>query len=672
MNPRLFVIPALVILPAAVFAQTARFQFVDFDDGEYVYANARVVGGLTGENVRWAFTTTHAGKWMPLTWLSFMLDAEFAGRPSRVAYPENAAYAGAFHVTNVVLHVANGLLLFAALRALSGAWWTSALAAALFAVHPLRVESVAWVTERKDVLSAFFGLLAMWGYAGYVRAPGLGRYAIVAACFALSLLAKEMLVTLPFVLLLLDYWPLHRFAGHRTEDSGGPPPLAPLPTVHRPLSTLFLEKLPLLGLAAASSVVGFLAHRAGGAVASLDAIPLPLRLANALWSYLFYLGKTLWPFRLAAFYPHPGDSLGLPIIAASAGFLLIVTALAVWIARRGPWLAVGWFWFLGTLVPVIGIVQVGPQGMADRFTYFPLIGLFVAAAWTARTAAGSSRLRQAAIGAVCGALVAALAVVAWRQTAHWRDGEALFAHAIEVTDCNAAAHVKLAGYHRRRGETGFEIRHLRQALECEPDNSMAHMNLGIAYARQGPSRRNEALAQLRAAVSRRPPDFRPYFNLGQFLAMDEARLPEAEFYFRAALERRPRSIEAWRPDGPMVWTALGEVLARQERPAEAAECFERALQLDPEFERPREHLRELHEGANKGAEARSAGGLYGGAGVVLGGFFGKFQNGRRNSVEFPRDGGYNQRSIISAWGFLPRSRSHFDQSLIRVSRQLNS
>lgn len=349
----------LILATLAVYWQVGAHEFVYYDDDIYVSQNRHIQSGLTSQSIAWAFTATHASNWHPLTWLSHMLDYELFGLDS-----------GRHHLTNVFFHIANTLLLFIVLRGMTGESRRSGFVAALFALHPLHVESVAWLSERKDVLSTFFWMLTMWSYAKYAERPSAGRYAPIVAFFILGILSKPMIVTLPFVLVLLDYWPLRRI---QLDDAGGS---------WRSLVDfrLILEKTPLFALAAASSIVTFIAQRAGGSVKSLVHFPLDVRVANALVSYFAYIGKMFYPFHLAVLYPHPGRPPLWQIAGAGALFISI-SALAVRGFRRHTNVSVGWFWYVGTLVPVIGFVQVGNQAMADRYTYIPFIGIFVIIAW---------------------------------------------------------------------------------------------------------------------------------------------------------------------------------------------------------------------------------------------------------------------------------------------------
>ncbi len=416
----------LLLAVITVFGQTAGHDFIDLDDNEYVYENRRVLEGLSGAGIAWAFTETHVSDhWHPLTWLSLMADAQLL-KP-RDGLPDRVRLAARMHLTNVALHAASALLLFLVLRGMTAALWPSALAAAIFAVHPLHVESVAWITERKDVLSGLFGLLAIGAYAWYARGTSVVRYLSVAAALALGLMAKPMLVTWPFVFLLLDYWPLGRVNGGRYTVNGKEANQIPTTvhrpptTVHRPPSTslvrLVLEKIPLFLLVAASAAVTFLAQRSGGAVISREAVPISARIARAAVLYVAYLGKTLWPSNLAAVPLYSEAMVESTWAVLGAGTLLpLLTAGALWGAWRGQrWLAVGWFWYVGTLLPVIGLVQVNLQAMADRFVYLPQIGVCVALVWGAAHVTSSWHYRRWVCGIASALVVTSLMACAWRQ-----------------------------------------------------------------------------------------------------------------------------------------------------------------------------------------------------------------------------------------------------------------
>ena len=459
----------LVIVTFAVYWQVRNFTFVNYDDSQYVTENQYVQAGLNYESIIWAFSSNHAANWHPLTWLSHMLDIQLYGMNP-----------GAHHQTNLIFHIANALLLFFVLRKMTGSLWQSSVVAALFALHPLHVESVAWVAERKDVLSAFFWMLTMFSYARYAERPGINRYLPVVGFFILGLMAKPMLVTLPFVLLLLDYWPLRRMQFN--------PPADDRHSLQQrsPGLLLFWEKIPLFILALASSVVSFLAQKSGGALGSMEIYPLTTRVANAIVAYVKYIGKMIWPANLAVFYPHSGSLPAWQVIGA--GVLLgFITFVAIRSFRQHPWFVVGWLWFLGTLVPVIGLVQVGLQAMADRYTYIPLIGLFIIVAWGVPQLMVRWRHKDKLLASTTVALFIILSVTSGLQLRHWKNSMTLFKHALDVTDNNYLAHNAFGNVLKEQGKINDNdaMRHYSMALEIRSDYAAPHYNIGHTLATQG-------------------------------------------------------------------------------------------------------------------------------------------------------------------------------------------
>jgi len=449
-------------LAAGVFLPIRHHEWLNYDDNVYVTDSAPVRDGWNRESIRWAFSSFDGANWFPLTRLSWMLDAEFHG-----------LVAGRFLMTNLLLHALASALLAAALARMTGRLGPSAFTAAVFAVHPLHVESVAWVSARKDPLSAVFFMLALLLYAERREPrPSRLRDTAIFGCAALGLMSKPTVVTLPFVLLLLDVWPKGRLG------DGSAPAAERLRAVAR----LALEKLPLFALSAVFSVVTFLAQRSGGTVAPLDALPVSLRIANALVSYASYLGKAFWPTRLAIFYPHAEASVPTGMAAAAAILLLAVTLVAWHERGRRPYLAVGWLWFLGTLFPVIGLVQVGSQAMADRYMYLPLVGLGIAVAWGANDALARVRGRGPILAIAGCSAVAALAATTTAELRHWRDSEALFRHALAVTEENHVAHSYLGTALLAQGRTGEAIRHYQISLRIRPDQLALCNNLAWLLA----------------------------------------------------------------------------------------------------------------------------------------------------------------------------------------------
>lgn len=503
----------LALLAAATFAlygRTARFDFVHYDDPEYVFKNPNTLAGLTGENIRWAFTTFELANWHPLTWLSYMTDVTVFGYSA-----SGGARAGPMHLVNALLHAGNGVLLFILLRAMTGTRWRAALVAGLFLVHPLHVESVAWISERKDVLSTFFGLLAMIAYVRYARTGSAAAYALTVLAFALSLLAKPMLVTLPFLLLVLDWWPLAR-----TGDL-------------KRWGRLVAEKIPLLALAAASSWITVIAQSSGGAMETMRHASLGFRLANASISYVRYLVDAIIPTRLAVLYPmSPERPLGIALLAGLV--LLTITAAAVALRRRRPYLLSGWLWYLGTLVPVIGLVAVGEQARADRYTYFPLVGAFIMVVWL--IPATTSRVAAARWAAVALAVLVALSIQTWRQVGVWRNSHTLFEHALSVV---GPAPTILLNYGIARSEAGEHEQAIdlyRRTIEQRPNWPKTHNNMGNSFVRL--ERFVEAESAYRRAIEIEPRYALAYYNLGTLLARQN-RLEEGERLLRESLRLNP-------------------------------------------------------------------------------------------------------------------------------------
>jgi tetratricopeptide (TPR) repeat protein len=620
----------LFLLVAGIFLPAVADDFITYDDPVYVTDNAHVKAGLTSASVRWAFQSTEASNWHPLTWLSHMADIELFGLQP-----------WGHHLTSLLLHALNAVLLFAALRRMTGALWRSLFVAALFGLHPLHVESVAWVSERKDVLSTTFWMLALWAYAlraeaARSRGPGgPAFYGLALLFFALGLMCKPMLVTLPCVLLLLDYWPLKRWGGSLGEAR-----------------RLLVEKLPFFALSAAACAVTLYAQGRGEAVASTEDFPLGVRLANALIAYCRYLGKCFVPAKLAVFYPDLGGQP--PVLSTVLAVLLLASITAAALVRRRPYLLIGWLWFLGTLVPVIGLVQVGGQSMADRYSYVPLVGIFVMAAWAAEDLTSTWAHRRGALGLAAGAVLAGLAALTSLQLNYWRNGTRLFRHAVAVTPNNWVAHANLFATLSRSSESeataefretvriltavaethdqkGIElertpghtqeavkefraaarimpdlaephynlgtalvrmpghmpeaIEEFRAAVRLRPDFADAHFNLGTALA-SSPGDRDEAIAEYEAAVRLRPDNYAAHFGLAYLLSAIPGRASESIAEYQAALRLRPGSFEAH--------FNLGIVLSGiPGRTVEAIGQFEAALAAKPDLERAREMIARL-------------------------------------------------------------------------------
>jgi len=542
----------LVLATLAVYNPVSHHPFVNFDDDRYVTDNVHVRAGLHWDTVKWAFTTFDEANWHPLTWLSHALDCQLFGL--------NPA---GHHYVNVLLHAINVVLVFWLLWRATGFPGRSFLVAGLFALHPINVESVAWVAERKSVLSMLFLLLAVWAYGWYARKPGLGRYAAVAGLFACGLMAKPMVITLPFALLLLDVWPLRRPSITDQAETQFAP---------RPLSWLLLEKVPLQALSAASAIVTIKAQRAGDAVGSVAQYPISIRLENAVVSYARYLGKAFWPARLAPMYPFREGSLGNGLVWGATLLLLAITALVI-VRKRDLYLKVGWFWFLGTLVPMIGLVQVGTQSMADRYAYLPFLGLFVMLVWAVADAAAKLHLPTqwlAGLGIIC---LAGAAVVTHRQIGYWSDNLTLWSHTAAVTKDNFIAEDNVGGALLEQGRQEEALPHFRAAAAIDPTDAMSRLNIAAYEQRHG--NLGEAIAQYNQVVHlTRDPRYRAtaFSDLG-YAYRDLGDAARAKQSFAAAVALRPRTLRAW--------LGLGLVSQKSGDYAEAVKAYQQAVAIQP-------------------------------------------------------------------------------------------
>jgi tetratricopeptide (TPR) repeat protein len=563
----------LALTTTAVFYQVCTYDFINFDDTTYIYENPNIQNGITPKAIKWAFTTGYASNWHPLTWLSYMLDWQLYG-------PEPAGY----HITNLIFHIANTLLLFIVLKQMTHKLWPSAFVAALFALHPLHVESVAWVSERKDVLSTFFWMLTMWAYVRFVNRPKIASYLLVIVFFALGLMSKPMLVTLPFVLLLLDYWPLDRFSPKRGKAGS-----------KYSLPYLLVEKALLFAMTLTSCIVTFIVQKKGGAM-EWENYSLPVRLANAFISYMQYIIKMVWPSRLAVFYPHPNQNVSILYAVISAVFLLVVTILIFRFAKNHRYLLTGWFWYLGTLVPVIGLIQVGAQAIAYRYTYITLTGLFIIIAWGLPDLLAKWQYKKIALTLSALLIIIAISVCAHFQLRYWQNSLTLFQHDLNVTRDNYVAHFCVAGPLREQGKLNETIYHCSEAIRIKPKYTKALNCLGIALCEAG--RIDEAIPYYKKAVEIDPhfddaninlalalaakgDSAATHINTGHALAL-QGKLDEAAVHLTEALWLDPQSAQAH--------YYLGQVLVQIGKIGKALTHFEKALRLKPDWIEPMNNL----------------------------------------------------------------------------------
>jgi Flp pilus assembly protein TadD len=576
-NWSFFICLALTFATVAVFYQVRNFKFINFDDPVYVTENPNIQAGLTLNAVKWAFTTGYANFWHPLTWLSLMLDWQMFG--------SNPA---GFHLTNLLIHIVNTLLLFLVLKQMTNALWQSAFVAALFALHPLHIEAVAWVAERKEVLSTFFWILAMWAYLRYVKQPNVFRYLLTMLIFALGLMAKPMLVTLPFVFLLLDYWPLERIRQLNWKVS----------------SRLILEKIPFVVLAAVFSVVAFFVQQTGGAVSQFSELGLKFRIYNAFISYVKYIEKMIWPSGLSIFYPHPGYNVSISYALMSAFLLLVITILIVRFAKNHRYLVTGWFWYLGTLLPVIGLIQVGRHAMADRYTYITLTGLFIIIAWGVWELFAKFRYKKIVLTQLALLTILAMSICTWFQTYHWRNSLAIFQHALDVNPDNYIAHGYMTSPLLEQGRIDEAIWHNSQALRIKPDYIDALNGMGVALHEAG--RVDEAVVYYKKAIAIDPHTPEANANLG-FVLASKGKFNEAIEHYEIAMKtmdtprvhrnyaqalfnlgRFEQAITEYRkalltmPNDPNIINELGYVLARNEKFDEAITLYNQALRISPD------------------------------------------------------------------------------------------
>ena len=627
----------LILAIIVAYGQVKNFDFVGYDDQDYVTENSHVQKGLTVEGIIWAFTTFHSANWHPLTWLSHMLDCELYGLNPM-----------GHHWTNLIFHMVTTIILFLVLERMTGAIWRSAFVAALFALHPLHVESVAWVSERKDVLSAFFGFLTIAAYYRYVKATDFKNYALVIVFLSLGLMAKPMLVTFPFVLLLLDFWPLKRFhfnndylfQSERTTHYGS-----------KGIYRLILEKIPLFIPVVISCVLTFLAQKSEGAVQALGSLSLINRIANALVSYVNYVLKMFWPSKLAVFYPHPGNTLPAWQIFGSALLITCTCFLAIRAAKKYPYIVVGLFWYLGTLVPVIGLVQVGEQAMADRYTYIPLIGLFIIVAWGVSDLFRKWHYQKIYSGVFAMIILSALTARTFFQVGHWKNGVTLFEHAIKVTENNYKAHNNLAAALEPL-DLDRAIFHYKEALKIYPKYVLALNNIGISLYNKGnydeavsyftkvlkidpqkidarmdmanlfflQAKPEKAILQYKEILKTDSENAKAHYNLAYILSAQK-KIDQAEYHYKETLKINPKHEKAHynlgnimlkqgklkeafthfadaikiKPDYIQAYNKIGLILFKQGKFNKAKVFFSKALKIDPNYSEARKNLEILKQ-----------------------------------------------------------------------------
>jgi tetratricopeptide (TPR) repeat protein len=532
MSTKVVVCVFLIVTTFSVYSQVLDHEFINFDDDMYVTENSIVQVGLTNENIIRIFTEPIFGMWIPITTLSYIIDYEVYGLNSK-----------GYLLTNLLFHIANSLLLFLVLFRITGAIWKSAFVAAMFAFHPLNVESVAWISERKNVLSTLFGLLTMWTYINYVESPNVKRYGIVVLFFTLGLMSKAMLVTLPFVLLLLDYWPLKRLKLRQEKCSEEV--LENNTAKSSEVFRLVQEKIPLFLITMVSSILTVVLINRTFGVQFSESISMETRLNNAMVSYLEYLRKMIWPENLAMFYPHPGNTLYTwqGILCGMA--LVGITIFSIRLIRKLPYFTVGWFWYVGTLIPVIGVVQVGRHAMADRYAYIPLIGVFIILSWGVPELISKWRFKGNVLSISAAIIIPILLVTTWGQVNHWKNSITLFKHTIEVTD---KKHPNLAIIHNNLGTALFAggkneeaISQYMKAINLKSNHTLAHYNLGIALFADGKT--EKAISHYNMAIKLNPDFTNAHYNLGVVL-LQKGEIKEAAHYFREALKLKPDFVEA--------------------------------------------------------------------------------------------------------------------------------
>lgn len=561
----ILVMVLLIVATVITYLQVVQLHFINYDTPVYVNLNARVVSGITIDNIRWALTTTYFSNWHPLTWISHMLDMEIWGL--------NPA---GHHASNLILHIANSLLLFILFHKISGKLLNSALVAGLFALHPLHIESVAWIAERKDLLATFFALLSILSYYYYTIRQNLFHYFPILFFFTLGLMAKPMIVTLPAILLLLDYWPLARFPQLYHKIDGDP-----IRPYTNSLSSIIMEKIPLILISILSSAITIVAQQ--GSMVSTNALSVDMRLANSITSYGSYILKTIWPTNLAIIYPHPGMPL-LSQIIPSALALILFSFMSIRWRRTKPWFGIGWLWFLGTLLPVIGFIHVGHQAMADRYTYVPLIGLFIIVAWGLNDILRKVRNKNTIYIALSISILLSSSILTWHQLRYWQDEKSLFSRAIEITGDNYIAEHNLGHFYLQKENYPKAIEHFKRAIKINSFHDISYLNIGIAFSQIGDSQ--QAIALYQAALTINPSLSLAEHNLaGEFAKRGQ--VDPAIKHYRRAIQLNPALLKSY--------FNLGEIHLQQGDIEEATILFKELLKVRPNNEKATQKLNEIYE-----------------------------------------------------------------------------
>jgi tetratricopeptide (TPR) repeat protein len=631
-----------------VFGQTLQDRFLNYDDNDYVYDNPKITNGLTADGTKWAFTHFHADNWHPLTTISHMVDCQLYGLQP-----------WGHHLTNLLLHATAAIFLFLALRKLTIATWPSAFVAALFAVHPLRVESVAWISERKDVLSGVFFMLTLWAYANYARSDSrsVGKYVTVLVLFALGLMCKPSVVTLPFVLLLLDYWPLGRMQGAKSKEQG-----IDLQAVRG----LVVEKIPLFVLSAASSVVTVLAQRE--AFTATFQLPFQARFANAVLSYVAYLGQVIWPMNLAVLYPYPEGNLNFVEVIVALLFLWIVSIIFFFWRKRYPFLLVGWLWFLGMLVPMIGLVQVGSQPRADRYTYLPEIGLCILVTWGGLELFKKWHQSRTISAAAVALILVALGTRSYFQSSYWRNSETLWQHAVDVTSNNHIAENSLGNALLEKDRLNEAIEHYKRAIAIKPDVAPVQSNLGNALLRK--NQIDEAIPHIQKAIQVNPQYAEAYNDMGSAL-IKRGQAAQAISYYQKAVELNTRYADAYnnlavaflengqvdeaiehykkavaiKPESADMQCNLGNALAKKGNWTEAIAAYQASLRGRPDYVKAHNNLGVALETIGRNDDA-----------------FEQFAEALRSNENYP-EAHYNLGRLLARLGRRDEAIAHFSEAV---------